>query len=114
MSERQDDGSTLREHLEQVQKITGRPQPELQDAPELPEASYYVWNWFVKLNSKRGSNGFGMNPLTYTEMYSFFKLQGIFPEQWELDLLEELDSVALKQSYEEQKKSEKKNSSKNK
>lgn len=106
MQEQQADGSTLRETLLAVQKMTGRPQPELLNPPELPQGAYYVWSWFLKLNSSRGSNGFGVNPLSYTEMKCFFDLEGVVPTDWELEILKKLDAVAIESYAKSQKKQE--------
>lgn len=111
MQERQGDGASFREHLLSVQKLTGKPQPEL-NGPELPQGAYFVWSWFVKLSSKRTSNGFGMNPISYTEMKSFFDLEGVIPEDWELEILNRLDYMALESYAKESKKQEQKNSKK--
>ena len=63
----------------------------------LPKSCAHVWSWFTDLHSSRSSNGFGPNPLAYSEIYAYFALQGdISPEDWELDLLRMFDNAALK------------------
>ena len=49
----------------------------------------------MSLNSTRTSNGFGANPITYTEMKSYFDLIQVEPEEWEIDLIKRFDNVAL-------------------
>lgn len=89
------DGTTLRDHLEVVQRMTNKPQPELQTG-NIPDCVKHVWYWFLRLNAKRTSSGMGSaNPITYTEIKSFFELEGIVPESWEMSLLERFDRVAM-------------------
>lgn len=68
---------------------------ELDDIPELPSSCYEVWGWFLNLNESRSSNGFGFNPITYSDVDSFFRLKQIQPEQWEVDLVKRLDREVL-------------------
>lgn len=94
MSVTQEDGSSLKDHLLLIEKTTGKPQEKLQTG-EVPNVCSHVWNWFLKLHKKRSSNGFSVNPITYTEMQSFFKLHGLVPENWEIELIEALDDIVL-------------------
>lgn len=49
----------------------------------------------MALHSTRTSNGFGANPITFTEMKSYFDLIQVEPEEWEVDLIKRLDNVAM-------------------
>lgn len=49
----------------------------------------------MALHSTRTSNGFGANPITYTEMKSYFDLMQIEPEEWEVELIRLFDNAAL-------------------
>lgn len=49
----------------------------------------------MALHSTRTSNGFGANPITFTEMKSYFDLIQVDPEEWEVDLIKRLDNVAM-------------------
>lgn len=73
---------------------------------------FQVWNYFIALNSKRTSNGFGLNPISYTEIRSYFELHEIVPLPFELEAIDRLDRVALdafgKQQEQESKKKNKK------
>lgn len=79
---------------------------------ELNELFYDAWQFFLKLHSKRGSNGFGVNPLSYTEIKAFFDLNKIYPTHYELELIEQFDNVAMevysKQQQEKQKQQQNK------
>jgi hypothetical protein len=108
---RQQDGNTLRDQLNVVWRNTGRKPPELESAAELPEMFYEVWGWFLKLHSKRTSNGFSANPLSYSEIKAFFALIQYQPQHWELLLIEKFDEITM-QVYEEIRKKEEKKQSK--
>lgn len=49
----------------------------------------------MSLHSTRTSNGFGANPITYTEIKSYFDLIQFEPEEWEINLIRRFDNVAL-------------------
>lgn len=95
MQARQKDGRTLKEHLESVWRQTRRKPKELEDAPILPEMFVECWQWFLRLNNKRTSNGFGVNPISYQEIQAFFGLLEYIPHDWELYLLEQFDVIML-------------------
>lgn len=75
---------------------------------------YECWGWFLKLNSKRGSNGFGVNPLSYSEILSFFELIEYRPSAWELELIERLDQVVMEVYSEQQEKKQREQEQKSK
>lgn len=90
-------GSTIRDQLKLVWKNTGIKPKELDDLIELPASCLQVWNAFCDLNAARGSNGFGVNPLNYTEIKSYFDLLGIQPDEAEIKLIKQFDNAALEQ-----------------
>lgn len=79
---------------------------------DLPESCYVVWKWFIDLHNARTSNGFGINPITYTEIKCYFDLVEVRPDSWELELIRRFDSIALeafgKQTELEKKKQQQK------
>lgn len=94
----------------------GRKLPELEDLVELPDSMQYVWSWFIELHNARTSNGFGLNPITYADIKAYFDLYDIVPQDWQVQLIKQLDNVALnafaKQQKEEAEKAKKKKSDK--
>ncbi len=68
-----------------------RDYPELRDKPELSEYQTYYLGDFYKIASRRGSNGFGANPLTWMDILVFF-LAGMHGV--EDDLKDYLNSIA--------------------
>lgn len=92
-----------------VWRQTGIRPKELDDMLEFPDGMSEVWKFFTDLNNARASNGFGINPISYSEMYSYFKLLEIQPQEWEIEIIKRLDRVAL-EAYAEQAKKEQKKS----
>ena len=74
---------------------TGVKPKELDEAVELPDSMVELWGWFVVLNESRSSNGFGLNPLNFSDIWAFFQLQEITPHKWEVDLIKRLDREVL-------------------
>ena len=79
---------------------------------ELPESCASVWRWFIDLHNARGSNGFGINPINYTEIKAYCDLMDILPEEWEVILIKRLDNEALAAYAKEAKEAEKRNQQK--
>lgn len=97
------DGRTLREHLEAVEKATGIIPKELKELPDLPEVFRFCWHDFLQLNSTRQS-GMGMNPISYVEIKSYYDLIGIDPEPWYVSIIKHFDNLCLKNHIEIEKK----------
>lgn len=94
-----------------VWRQTGIKPKELEDVIELPESCIYVWKWFIDLHNARGSNGFGINPISYTEIKSYFDLMDTQPEEWEVILIKLFDNEAL-QAYAKEADAERKKKTK--
>jgi len=65
------------------------------------------------LHNKRTSSGFGINPIAFTEIQAFFNLMQYFPEEWEVEMIERFDNIAI-EVFAESSKSESKNKAKKK
>ena len=74
---------SLRKHLQQVQKTTGKVPRQLAEVPELPESAAYIWHWFWELK--------GSQPLTYTEIKNWSELTATPLTPFEVQALVELD-----------------------
>lgn len=57
----------------------------------------YVWQYFLELDSARGSNGFGLNPIAWSDILAFFSLMGFTPTDWEVQAIRRIDNLRLKQ-----------------
>lgn len=99
----------MRDQLQSVWRQTGHKPKELEDLIELPESCVPVWRWFIDLHNARGSNGFGVNPINYTEIKAYFDLMDILPEEWEVNLIKRFDNEALLAYAKEAKEAEKRN-----
>jgi hypothetical protein len=78
-----------------VERQTKRTPKQLQDLLELPASMYQVWSHFLALDSTRQSNGYSANPLSFTEIASYFSLIKEDVEVWEVQLLRRLDQTLL-------------------
>lgn len=92
-----------------VWRQTGVKPKELEDMLEFPQDMMQVWKFFIDLHNARSSNGFGVNPISYSDMYGYFKLIGIQPDDWEVETIRRLDIIALDAFAEQAKKEQKKN-----
>ena len=90
---------------------TGIKPKELEDLIELPEGYHQVWKFFIDLHNARGSNGFGINPISYTEIKSYFDLMQIQAEDYEVTLIKLFDKEVLN-AYEKEAEAERKRSQK--
>lgn len=78
--------------LENVARQTGR-RPKDLDGPEIPLELTYLWGWFQELSATRGSNGFGPNPISYTEIGTWARLTGTIIQPMEVRLIMTLDGL---------------------
>ena len=90
----QSDSRPLRTHLESVYKQTGIKPDQLQEL-EFPFIFEHLWKYFSQLNNARSSNGFGLNSLSYTEIYAWSQLTNSEVTPKELDILKQLDYLYL-------------------
>jgi hypothetical protein len=72
----------------------------------LPESCYAAWRWFTDLHNARSTNGFSINPISYSDMKAYFDLFDIVPEVWELELIKKFDSEIIA-SFAKQEKTKK-------
>ena len=63
------------------------------------------------LNSARGSNGFGVNTLSYTEIKAYYDLNCITAQPWEIEVLRYFDNTVM-QVYADRAKAESKKQTK--
>ena len=64
------------------------------------------------MHNARGSNGFGINPISYTEIKSYFDLIDLKPDDWEVNLIKLFDNEAMKAYAKEAEAERKKNTKK--
>ncbi len=69
--------------------------PGRTDGPEIPWAGKRIWSIFLDLNATRGSNGWGPNPISYSEIEAWSRLHREPVRQHELDILRAMDAAYL-------------------
>jgi hypothetical protein len=61
----------------------------------MPENYYHCWSWFGELSRTRSSNGFGQNPISYSEIDAWSRLISIDLTPLEVSAIIRLDSAYL-------------------
>lgn len=84
-------GASLSAHYDAVARATGK----TVKPPELPTPLRYLWNHFAMLHRARGGNGFGPNPLSWSEINAYCQLNRTSLTSWELEALRLLDDAYL-------------------
>ena len=102
----------MRAKLESVERQTGIRPAQLDELKDLPESMVFLWRYFIDLHNRRTSNGFGVNPIQYSEILAYFTLLGLLPEDWELTAITRLDGVALEAFAKQAEKNKNKSKSK--
>jgi len=87
-------GISKREHLEQVERQTGK-SPEELIGPQFPMSVSYIWSAFLALNSARTVGFSGPNPLTYTEIQAWLTLTNQHLSSRDIEAIKKLDIVYL-------------------
>lgn len=87
-------GISKREHLEQVERQTGKTPEEL-IGPQFPMSVSYIWSAFLALNSARTVGFSGPNPLTYTEIQAWLTLTNQHLSSRDIEAIKKLDIVYL-------------------
>lgn len=77
--------------LNDILRQTGVKAPELSALKQIDPAVDHLWTWFARLGRRRPSG----RPITWSEMASFFALNGIRPQKWEVEALEALDDLYI-------------------
>lgn len=58
-----------------------------------PRNLEYLWAWFIELRAASGSNGFGPNPVSHTEIASWAMLRRLPISPWEVGVIRRLDAA---------------------
>ena len=58
-----------------------------------------MWAWFRELDRARASNGYGLNPISYSDIDAWARLRRIALLYWHLDALISMDGQRLKLLY---------------
>ena len=71
------------------------PDDERLNAPELPEAGEFVWQWFWEIDAARSNNGYTFQPLSFREIEAWARLTGITLIPDEVRILRAMDRARL-------------------
>ena len=94
LAQRQQDGSTLREHLEAAAAASGRPDPLLQ-VPAVPRGCHGLLSAFNDLSASRPQGMGGACGIPPSEVQAWQQLRGLRLTGWELDTLALMDRAVL-------------------
>jgi len=89
------DGLSPREHLEQVERQTGKRPKEL-DGPEFPELLSHIWSAFTILNNSRSVGFSGPNPISYGDIKAWMELTNTPLTAFEVEAVKRLDKVYMR------------------
>ena len=81
-------GGALGDHYAAMVRSGRRAAPK---PPSLPHGTAHIWNTFCRLDAKRRSNGFGPEPISYSEIEAYLRVTGESLDPWEVKALAELD-----------------------
>lgn len=101
LNEVQKDGSTLREHFEAVERITGKKPEELEQltSAPCPTCMWYLWRAFLELNTSRRSTEMGPQSLSYLEIEAWARLTRQPVSAWQVEVLMRLDALYLTKQH---------------
>lgn len=74
---------------------TGTMPEEFKAIPKLPLSMHELWAYFLELNRRRKSNGFGPVPLQYSDIEAWQRMTNRTLDVWELEAILELDDAYL-------------------
>ena len=89
------DGATKLEHLEQVERQTGRTPKEL-EGPDFPISIEYLWSAFLSLSVSRTTGFSGPNPITYEEIRAWKELTQTPLTSRDVEAIKRLDLVYMR------------------
>jgi len=92
------DGNSLKDHLEQIERQTGKKPKDLIPPVEFPVEVAHVWSAFLTL-SRRRSAGMSGNPLSFSEIKTWMELTHTELKPWEVEAITDLDDVYMKVQY---------------
>lgn len=63
------------------------------DVPPLERANWRIWSVYFRIRRRTGSNGFGVVPVSWSELGAFVGLSKISLTPFEVEMLEMLDDL---------------------
>ncbi len=95
LSQVDDKGTSVREHLEQVERQTGHRPKDLEPI-EFPDQLAHVWSAFISLSRRRSVGFNGPNRITYSEIEEFCRGTATVLSLLDKEAIMSLDDVYMK------------------
>ena len=89
------DGTTEREHLEQVERQIGRRPEALEPPTHFPSLMSHVWSAFITLSNSRTMGFSGPNPITYIEIKAWKELTETPISSRDIETIKRVDTVYM-------------------
>ena len=98
LSATDDDGISYRKALEGLLKRARDPKTRARyeselTVPAFPKVLDYLWRVFLRLSRRRGSTGFGVAPISWSDIDAFVRNSGFTLAPWEVGIVEDLDDL---------------------
>lgn len=90
----QEDGHTLRWHLEIVHEHSGV-MPDDLDVPDAPVELQYLWGYFLNMHRKRTAGAMAVDPLSDAQILAWQQRNCIKLTPFENECIDALDAVFL-------------------
>lgn len=74
----------------------------VQEVPPLPSELKPLWWTFISLHGARSANGMGVNPIPFSEIESWCRLNRVQLDPWEVDVIRLLDDAYLETTASDQ------------
>jgi hypothetical protein len=104
LAQKERDGRPRREHLEAAVAAGSSEAREELEGPLLPAHAAHLWDIFFEIAQARGGNGFGLNPIGWTDIARWQEVTGFRLSRFERSVIFELDRLYLSDAAEELKK----------
>ena len=95
MNKPTESGATEREHLEQVERQTGRRIEALEPPTDFPILLSHIWSAFISLSNGRSMGFSGPNPIGYEQIKAWKELTETPLKAWEIEAIKRIDVVYL-------------------
>lgn len=92
LAKRAPDGATVNDHMAAVARAKGK---AVTQSPTLQPELRPLWWTFLALHKARSGNGMGLNPIAYTEIEAWSRLNRTPLDPWEVDVIRALDDAYL-------------------
>jgi hypothetical protein len=100
LARRQEDGSTLRDHLEaRARTRDGESAKRELNLPPLPAGYGYLVDWFNEMHGRRLAGPHGPQPLTWADVQTWAAETGRLPSLWEKRTLMRLDDAYFSATF---------------